>query len=201
MCSPSFSATAAGALERVLSGSLARDADILRLDVVGGDSFKEGADPKIWLASMEVARRHGYRGLIVSVVGPAMARDEVFRVNDEVTICHARSLYHEWTGHRKPHLALMFHPGLWGYDHWSKTLEMLQGIHLVLTSYTMEEAELDSRELYEALTGRTNDDDIDFSRWQWPPEINPHRSLDLRPTVTAPKGHEYRENAVWQCCF
>ena len=158
--------------------------------VIGGDKLKEGSEDL------------AFDGVQVTVIGPAM--------NDGPN----RKLYHDWYKGEAPDLALLFHPGLWGYDDWHPTLTILLNCqcHIVVTSYTIEEARLDFKAIRNVLSGRQSaaDDDASSSdddepslsghpRWCWGPELNPYGATELRPTATAPPGHEYRENSAWQC--
>lgn len=144
---------------------------------VGGDEDREGrADWEL----ARVAQRIGVDEIKLTVIGPSMKAN-----------C---ALYHEWERPEKPDFVVMFHPGLWGYPFWELTLRRLLESGeppILVTSYTIEEAELD-----EETVGTWCSGDV---RWLWKPELNPFASETVRPTATAPKGHVYRENAAWQC--
>jgi len=109
--------------------------------------------------------------------------------------CHT-GYYHEWriqnASDVPPDLLLAFHPGFWGYDTWKPTLDWLvekgDKIPLVATSYTLLEAEEDQ----EVLKG------LSSGKMIWEAEYNPFASQQNRPTATAVKSEEYRENSAWQ---
>mmetsp|Transcript_24388 Transcript_24388/g.96761 ORF Transcript_24388/g.96761 Transcript_24388/m.96761 type:complete len:262 (-) Transcript_24388:34-819(-) len=200
----------------------------LVVHVVGGDAHSEGADrgAALWrplLEQMLAASSRGRRVLRIVVVGPGMRSSKTIETttgDDVVIVEHVRALYHEWWYDKRevPELVLMFHPGLWGYGEWRATLRclarMARPVPVVVTSYTVQEAALDALELRRVI--READDGVSGSRgdsesddevepavlerhWLWPPEVNPHGARCVRPTATAPPGHEYRDNAAWQC--
>jgi hypothetical protein len=104
----------------------------------------------------------------------------------------------------KPSLIVAFQAGIWGYSEWEPTLTQLagqsSGAPVVVTSYTIQEAELDA-EAVECVLAKTWSDDANRVRAgrAWPPEWNPYASRQPRETATAPPGHVYRENAAWSC--
>ncbi|TYZ68921.1 hypothetical protein PybrP1_009101 [[Pythium] brassicae (nom. inval.)] len=89
-----------------------------------------------------------------------------------------------------PDLAVCFNAGVWGYDEWLPSLQLL--LHavrapLLVTSYNAHEAQ-DDEDALEALA----------PRWFWRAEKNPHGSRTLRATRNA-LGSELRENDHWMC--
>lgn len=99
-----------------------------------------------------------------------------------VATCHLGD-YHELDVEHAD-LAVAFNAGIWGYDSWVPTLEKLDTI-LVVTSYTIEEAQDDS----EVLEPK--------AKPIWGAEINPFGSNMQRDTKSI-QNRVYRENAAWQ---
>ena len=91
--------------------------------------------------------------------------------------------------HHPPDLRLAFHAGLWGYDSWKPTLQwMVEQNHqvpLVVTAYTIQEAEDDAEVVHE----------LDCE-CLWEASPNLYGSQVVRPTQSS--NNVYRENAAWQ---
>jgi hypothetical protein len=130
--------------------------------------------------------------------------------------CYA-GLYHEYISKtkedgtneswqsNKPNMIVAFQAGIWGYSEWEPTLAHLanesSGVPVVVTSYTIQEAEDDAEAAERVLAKKWSGDDpsrVDAAR-AWPPEWNPYASRVPRETATAPPGRVYRENAAWSC--
>ena len=205
----SFASTAIGAVERVMSFAVWPQE--LVVHVVGGEPGREG-DDDAWAPLVASAARRGVGAVRIVVVGPGMADRPAARVGGGGGVAHASGFYDDWLagpGAREPppDVALLFHPGLWGYATWRASLRALlaRGSPTVVTSYTPQEAELDALAVGAALLGEADADDDDKAaaaaearlRWFWRPEANPHASPVVRPTATAPPGHVYRENHCW----
>jgi hypothetical protein len=100
--------------------------------------------------------------------------------------------YHELNSlhtEASPDLAVAFNAGIWGYDEWKPTLDLLKGVTLVITAYTLEEAE-DDAEVLEKQLGMS-------SKPLWASEPNPFGSNVQRETKSI-QNRVYRENAAWQ---
>ena len=88
----------------------------------------------------------------------------------------------------------MFNAGLWGYDSWKPTLSALASLHsvsILVTSYTLEEAEDDSDVIVESLG--------DSIRWNWQEETNPDKANAVISRATAEIGRAYSDNGAYQC--
>jgi hypothetical protein len=120
-----------------------------------------------------------------------------------------RARYHDWwstraeSGHDAPHLIVCFNAGIWGYDEWRPTIQLLgnlpQSVPFIATAYTMQEAEDDWDTIRDVLATTNNEDASNVElRCIWNVEANPFASKLPRPTATAVVGREYRENAAWQ---
>lgn len=198
----SFGATAAAGIRRSLDE---KKKTMLFIHCVGGCHEREGrGGTKMWQPAIEAARTAGFTYVHVAVVGPTM--EALHTRSDAFELEHVRDLYHDWKGLERPDLRIFFHPGFWGYIDWAPTLRMVLGTGeppLLVTSYTMQEAELDARTIANVLANKPcfddNDDDLLDDSWLWRPEVNAHASMQQRPTATAPAGHVYRENSAWQC--
>ena len=204
----SFSATAELGIKRVMT--FAFWPPRLVVHIIGGEPWREGVDAT-WEPLAAAISHRGCKTMRIVVVGPSM-RDRPAVAVGIAEVVHVRALYDEWVAtaaatEEPPEVALMFHPGLWGYATWRPTLRALfsRGIPLVVTSYTPQEADLDTIAVGAAFLAEAEADDEDKAakaaesqaRWIWRPAKNPHASAELRPTKTAPEGHEYRENHAW----
>jgi len=89
-----------------------------------------------------------------------------------------------------PLFAFLFNAGIWGYDSWLPTLQLLHKRNVVtcVTSYNHLEAEHDQEVIVE-------ESGVDF-RWLWGPEPNPFASLLHRPSGI--EGQTCADNAQWQ---
>ncbi|CAN0467947.1 unnamed protein product, partial [Ascophyllum nodosum] len=112
-----------------------------------------------------------------------------------------------------PDAIFLFNAGLWGYDDWLPTMELIlrpvdnlsdrrvpssaQASNvdmIVVTSYCAEEAEDDMDTLEQLLVcGRAPG-----FKWLWGPEVNPFRSLVPRKTRCGEEGRLLFENHSWQ---
>ena len=88
-----------------------------------------------------------------------------------------------------PQLAVAFNAGVWGYDSWGPTVRrvLARGSPLLVTAYTLEEAEHDE-ETIEELGGAL--------AWAWPPQPNPWRATEPERRSGPRRAFE---NAAWQC--
>lgn len=100
--------------------------------------------------------------------------------------CHVCA-YHELKLEQAAHLSIAFNAGIWGYQEWVPTLEKLQGTIIVVTAYTLEEADDDTS----VLAGQPG------SKCIWKAEPNPFSSSLKRETKSI-QNRVYRENAAWQ---
>ena len=208
----SRSATLCHAMHRLHLGS---SSDDLIVHILGCDREEAASRQQIeetfraLLPWMQAARRPPRR-IQLHMIGPELPElqessciemkpeGSVSNENFEVLrISVHKEYYHEWRSQNsfdasRPHFLLAFHPGFWGYSTWKPTLDWLaerkESIPLVLTSYTLMEAEEDE-EVLKRLPGATN---------LWSSEYNPFASHKERPTKTAVEGEEYRENSAWQ---
>ncbi len=103
---------------------------------------------------------------------------------------------------RTPHAVFCFNAGLWGYDTWTETLEMVlrKGcLGLVVTSYTWQEADDDSDVLQRALdaVASSSSGGGAAARWIWDAERNPYGSTLPRPSYHP--GEFLRDNSWWMC--
>lgn len=107
-----------------------------------------------------------------------------------------QGLFHEMNSAElpPPNYICIFNGGLWGYDSWIPTLRSLNdfsGVYVLVTSYTLEEAEDD----YDTLMGH----------WRpsveciWEPQENPFRSTVSLPRKTQPENRPYFDNFAYQC--
>jgi hypothetical protein len=110
-------------------------------------------------------------------------------------------VYNEWMVDRqKADLVIAFNAGIWGYNEWLPTLEHLirakQSIPLVVTAYTLQEAEDDFDVIQEQVVALSS---VEHAKecCLWPFEVNALASKVPRETATA-RSHLYRENGAWQ---
>ena len=107
-----------------------------------------------------------------------------------------KGLYHEidLTDVPSPHYICIFNGGVWGYESWKPTIRCLSRLSrafLLVTSYTLEEAEDDYDSLVEYLTPS--------AECIWEPKVNPNRSSILLNRSTQPEGRQYFDNFAFQC--
>ena len=127
-----------------------------------------------------------------------------------------KEYYHDYLQQQKsstqPDLIIFFNPGLWGYDSWLPTLKYLADNHtnipLVITSYTLQEAEEDA-DIMESFIKKIQSNEsnnvnntVSSSSQNiiWDIEVNPFHSKKKRSDVTtAPNDSTYYDNYAWQC--
>ena len=107
-----------------------------------------------------------------------------------------QGLYHEIHTAElpSPHYICIFNGGLWGYDSWIPTLRSLNdltAVYVMVTSYTLEEAEDDYDTVLEHCKASVT--------CVWEPQINPYRSTVSLPRQTQPGNREYFDNFAYQC--
>lgn len=152
----------------------------------------------------EYVKRFLIEKIVISFIGPALI-DNCIEIQKHFTrdslLCSIfvePKMYHEFiheTHFHKPNLIVMFNAGLWGYDSWIPTLRaftLLKNVSILVTSYTMEEAE-DDFDVVESVCGPQS------LIWVWEPEINPCRSETIIERINALAGRTYFDNGVWQC--
>ena len=114
---------------------------------------------------------------------------------------YSSDLYNALVAERRaPHAVFCFNAGLWGYDTWAKTLEMVlrKGCPgLVVTSYTWQEADDDCDVLQRALDAVTCSGGEAAAQWVWDAERNPFGSTLPRPSYHP--GEFLRDNSWWMC--
>ena len=213
----SRAATIADALDRI---SCLQGQDILTIHVIGADCVECGSKDTLqtlfgplvrWVGAIE---SQAPKSIQIHLIGPNLANSSIPPVDlmpssklkktspldSAWATCHG-SAYHHWaatsTSWTVPALLIAFNAGIWGYSDWRPTLEALCCVTweapLVVTSYTIQEAEDDADVMSEiiAACGKENS-------CLWPVELNPYSSRMTRETATAIEGREYRENAAWQ---
>ena len=137
--------------------------------------------------------------------------------NVNVTLDFDRSLFHEskFVHDRSFDLVLACNAGIWGYDSWIPTLDLLffgklKGTNFVVTSYTLEESEDD----YDTMKDYFDKKVVECGKnvkleWKWDCEKNPHSATarfarTTKSTKTDSRGEPlelppYFENNYWQC--
>ena len=106
-----------------------------------------------------------------------------------------------------PDLAVAFNAGMWGYDpeDWRPTVERVlynDSCPLVITAYTLQEAESDEDALSDMLSNQSGKPSV---MWLWSAEINPFRSLKKRELQFEAERYldkkmpDMLENCGWQC--
>eukprot|EP00980_Cylindrotheca_fusiformis_P028047 scaffold22577_cov122-Cylindrotheca_fusiformis.AAC.26 len=109
--------------------------------------------------------------------------------------CHSEICYHDWKQHHQewPAMMIAFNAGIWGYKEWIPTILFLasqeRSVPMVITAYTLEEAEEDMEVIRETVPGNG-------ASVLWDPETNPFGSKIIRETTSSSR--EYRENSSWQ---
>ena len=140
--------------------------------------------------------------LSIYLIGPHMrALNRRFQPKPEqnisIDIIGINGLFHEVITTAElppPNHICIFNGGIWGYDSWIPTLRSLNafsGVYVLVTSYTLEEAEDDYDTLIEYW--RTSVECV------WEPQINPYRSTVSLPRKTQPGNREYFDNFAYQC--
>ena len=104
---------------------------------------------------------------------------------------------------------MVYNGGIWGYDTWLPTLDMLflgrfQGTPLVVTSYTLNESEDDYDSMKAFFDEKVNKDTRVELVWYWDCEKNPHGSTveierNTKNQDTGKSLEKYYENNYWQC--
>lgn len=204
-------------------GGHAVDARTLEVLVLGADrregtTPEEVADAFLELATLARARC-GVDVVCVRCVGPNVRTDAVLGVAREaaaatetraaVRVEFRCGLFHECVGEeegvRAADIAFAFNAGVWGYapGDWIPTIERVvarDGTPLVLTSYSLREAESDEDAMRAGLSAFN---DIE---WVWEAEHNESCSEDVRELgfdrtfyMEAGGSDELRENSAWQC--
>ncbi len=112
-------------------------------------------------------------------------------------------LYHEYytTHDDKPNLVVLFNAGVWGYTDWLPTLAILDrfqsDVYILITSFTMEEADDDDDTIVEYFSTHKNSKTIEFL---WKPELNQHHtSLEYERGHALDLNRKYIDNMYWYC--
>lgn len=200
-------------------------------DLISGDGQYQH-----WIAVLDELMQRGFKHLNLTFVGPnihtsqhgqsALVERGVVPIG--ITVSSFSCLYHEFWGsdsdgtecapHRVlPDLLILFNAGLWGYQSWVPTLELLFSNtvfsnsqvtvksfpRIVVTSYTFEESEDDYDTMFENFQRLQQllppEERCLNLRWHWDCELNPHASTVSLVRATNPEGRPYYENAAWQC--
>lgn len=194
----------------------------LEVLVLGADR-REGTTPEevadaFWDLATLVRARCGVDVVCVRCVGPNVRTDAALGVAHEaaaatetraaVRVEFRCGLFHECVDEKegvRADIAFAFNAGVWGYapGDWIPTIERVvtrDGTPLVLTSYSLREAESDEDAMRASLSAF---DDIE---WVWEAEHNESCSEEVRElgfdrTVYMEAGgsDELRENSAWQC--
>lgn len=198
------------------------DARALEVLVLGADR-REGTTPEeVAAAFWELATlgrvRCGVDVVCVRCVGPNVRTDAALGVAHEaaaatetraaVRVEFRCGLFHECVDENewmRANIAFAFNAGVWGYapGDWIPTIERVvarDGTPLVLTSYSLREAESDEDSMRTSLSA------LDDIEWVWEAEHNRSCSEEVRElgfdrTVYMEEGgvDELRENSAWQC--
>jgi len=194
-------------------------ADVL---VLGADR-REGTAPRgtatVFEGVREAAAREGVDTVRVLCVGPnvkvddgvdvgtAYAHEAATETKAALEVEYRVGLYHDVVeqGERCADVAFAFNAGVWGYDpsDWMPTVERVvveEKTPLVVTSYSLREAESDEDALRESLSS------FERVEWEWEAEKNSSRSVEVRElgfdgrVYTEDKNFEpLRENSAWMC--
>jgi len=114
-------------------------------------------------------------------------------------------LYHEYNKHdgaqNKPNLVVLFNAGVWGYADWLPTLAVFDQLrsdsYVLITSYTMEEADDDDDTIVEYFNTHKTSKSIEFL---WKPELNCHHtSLEYVRGHGLDLNRKYIDNMYWYC--
>lgn len=118
-------------------------------------------------------------------------------------------LYHEYLAGQlesppsHADLVVAFNAGIWGYNDWNPTIEILATkstatpVTFVVTAYTLEESLDDADAIEQIVLSLSLGDDNSKKNLLWKPQINPFRSRIPRKTATAKEGRIYYENCAW----
>jgi hypothetical protein len=191
----SRSATIAQALVRLQLMSK----PVLHIHVIGCDRVECETEDRIrtffgplvrWLSA-------GGTNVQLRLLGPGVPER-----SGPIISCH-RAVYHEWLqDHEDADLVIAFNAGVWGYNEWRTTIQMLvqrkHSIPFVVTAYTLYEAQDDAEVIQEEVACCWSSKEEASAACLWAPEINPFSSRVERPTQTAVAGRIYRENSAWQ---
>jgi hypothetical protein len=152
----------------------------------------------------EYFARRRTKKLILGLIGPSLpvssAASNHFQFSVEGTDCCLFADCREYHDYMRsedfvaPDMLALFNAGLWGYDSWKPTLSALTSLHRVavlVTSYTLEEAEDDNDVIVESMGVSI--------RWNWGEEPNPDKSSALIARTTAATGRAYSDNGAYQC--
>ena len=190
--------------------------------VLGADR-REGTAPRgtatVFEDVREAAKREGVDVVRVLCVGPnvkvddgvkvgaAYAHEAATETKAALEVEYRVGLYHDVVerGERCADVAFAFNAGVWGYDpsDWMPTVERVvveEKTPLVVTSYSLREAESDEDALRESLSSCTR------VVWEWEAEKNASRSVEVRElgfdgrVYTEDENFEpLRENSAWLC--
>ena len=186
------------------------------------------ATARAFVGVREAALRAGVETVSVLCVGPNVKVDDgveldvVYDVRDGMSasssvadvparaalqVEYRTGLYHdEAAAATHSDVAFAFNAGVWGYDpsDWAPTIERVvidECTPLVVTSYTLLEAESDEEAMRLSLSAFNN------VEWVWQPEMNPSRSTEVRDLgfdradyISSDKDSSaLKENSAWQC--
>ena len=219
--------TFAGVAGDARADGTARDGrDVVANVVILGADRAEGTSPRetaTMFASVRArARACGVDTVRVLCVGPNVRVGEAYelgreydageRTRDEAALRveFRAGLYHEETVERTADVAFAFNAGVWGYDpsDWHPTIERVvvrERTPLVLTSYSLREAESDEDAMRASLSGFEN------VMWEWEAEKNASCSSEVRELgfdrteymkkdASGESSQDVlRENFAWQC--
>ena len=167
-------------------------AAVLHIHILGCDRREE---PSTFVPLRALLAGTGWRSVQLLCCGPNCVRHDEWSLGATGSV---PSLTTTWSAQpyeelqpRRPHLALAFNAGVWGYTSWAPVLRLCHtlGCPLVVTSYNELEAEEDEAAIDELGLGLC---------WLWRPEANPWRSLVAeRGRRVAP--HPQYENSYSQC--
>jgi cellobiose-specific phosphotransferase system component IIB len=171
--------------------------DSIVLHILGCDD-KEQIDVEALSSALIDASINIYR-VDLYLIGPHMKPHNAASTKTSNIIVEASSingLYHEVNLEilPPPHVVCIFNGGLWGYDSWVPTLQLLRTrkqVYFAVTSYTIQEAEDD----FDTLAVNFGDD----IEYLWEPEHNPFASTVALTRQTQPDNRPYFDNFAWQC--
>ena len=177
----------------------------LSVHIVGAD-FVEGCTPyessNVFQELICYLEQLGVcKCLNIVLVGPNIPlslHESVIQYNGTTSMINIRLqhfclVYDEYathTGFIKPHVSFCFNAGIWGYDEWLPSINLMCNqleCPVVITSYNMYEAE-DDQDALEQL----------HLSWLWEPQRNQFGSLVSRDSQSVP-GRTLADNAYWQC--
>ena len=195
----------------------------LHVLVLGADR-REGTTPEDVARSFgglaTMAKEGGVEEVSVVCVGPNVRVDEGVELGRAVTAEEATAkraavtvefrcgLHHECASSddvdERANVAFAFNAGVWGYDpeDWLPTIERVvvrDGTPLVVTSYSLREAESDEDSIRESFS------EFENVSWVWEAEINENSSAPVRELLFDRSaymdggGEELRENLALQC--